>query len=983
MFKEVPQRPNYVEIEKRILDFWKRGDIFKRSVERRKGSPKYILYEGPPTVNASPGIHHTLSRTFKDIFPRYKTMVGFYAPRKAGWDTHGLPVELEIEEKLGFRSKAEIEDYGIDKFNEECKRLVLGCIKEWERLTERLGFWIDMDDPYITCDDKYIETCWWIIKNLWDRGLIYKDYRVTPHCPRCGTSLSSHEVALGYKDDVPDPSIYVKFRVKEGSKLCGDKPTFFLAWTTTPWTLPSNVALAVNPDAEYVLAESAGEIFILAGALVGVLDEYRIVGSFTGRELEGERYEPLYEPNHPVEHRVVLADFVSLTEGTGIVHIAPAYGGVDLELGRKENLPLVHSVDLKGIVKERPEVLGKSGEGGDRIPGAGLFVKDADPLIIEDLERRGLILRSGVIRHTYPFCWRCDSPILYYAKDSWYIRTTAFKEELIKGNEEINWYPEHIKRGRFGEWLKGNVDWALSRERYWGTPLPIWRCESCGNFECIGSVSELKGKRGVKGIDGLKELHRPYVDGVSFECEKCGGRMVRVSEVIDCWFDSGAMPFAQWHYPFENKTLLEDGRFPADYICEAIDQTRGWFYSLHAISTLLLKRPSYKNVLCLGHILDEKGEKMSKSKGNVVDPWLIFEKYGADPLRWYFLTSGPPESSRRFSVKEIEKIIRGFLSTLWNVYSFFVMYANIDKFEPEGFREPENELDIWIISELNILIRKVRERMESYDPSGAARLIEGFVDKLSNWYVRRSRRRFWKSERDEDKRSAYMTLYTCLVELSKILAPLLPFISEEIFKNLTGEESVHLADFPEPVFIENEELVHDMNIAIKVCELGRSIRSKEGIKIRQPLSKLFIKTDVEAYRKAIRRLSQVILDELNIKELELVQDMPDVPYEGEEIKVGISKDITPELKMEGLARELVRRIQNMRKKAGLDIVDRIRIYFEGDEELEEVMEKERGYISQETLSVNIEKGIPEGDLFTEVQRIDGKEMRIGIRKVSQ
>jgi len=714
MFHPVSSKVNLPQVEERILRLWKERNVFERSVAARQGATRFVLYEGPPTANGSPGIHHVLARVFKDIIPRYKAMKGYYTPRIAGWDTHGLPVELEVEKELGFSSKNQIEEYGIDRFNARCRESVFSYLEEWERMTERIAYWTDMDNAYVTMKNEYIETVWWAIKQMWDKGLVYQGYRVTPHCPRCGTSLSSHEVALGYQDDVEDPSVYIKFRInlpslrgsevrQQLAKLFTDKHAYLLAWTTTPWTLPGNTALAVAANAEYTVVDTGNEYLILADALrdrVG-LGDCEVIDKLMGSELVGLRYEPLFnphdygierqrfvtisdetagneyielqrqEPDKQLTYRVIATDFVSLEDGTGIVHEAPAYGDVDFEAGKKVGVDFVHMVDLQG------KIIGN-------YPFSGKFVKDADPLVLAELDKMGLLFRSEKIRHTYPFCWRCDSPLLYYAKQTWYIRTTALKENLLAGNDKINWYPEHVKNGRFGDWLQNNVDWAFSRARYWGTPLPVWACESCGTCDCIGSVEELKGKPGVSGFPESLDLHRPFVDEITYDCPQCQGRMKRVPEVIDCWFDSGAMPVAQSHYPFENETLLEDGRFPADYICEAVDQTRGWFYSLHAISILLFDRPSYKNVICLGHILDAKGEKMSKAKGNVVEPSAIIDKYGADALRWHFFTGSPPGNVRRFSEKLVAEVARRFLLTLWNVYSFFVTYANIDQFTPSS-----------------------------------------------------------------------------------------------------------------------------------------------------------------------------------------------------------------------------------------------------------------------------------------------------------
>ena len=1021
MFKPVASRVNFPELEKRTLDFWREKGIFARSLEERKGAPLFVFYEGPPTANASPGVHHVLSRVFKDVIPRYKTMKGYCAPRKAGWDTHGLPVELEVERELGFSSKAEIESYGVSRFNEHCRESVFRYVKEWDELTERIGFWLDMEHPYVTLENGYIESCWWVIKQLWEKGLIYQGYKVTPHCPRCGTSLSSHEVALGY-EETDDPSVYIKFKLTAASKktLTGklgleqdSVDTFFLVWTTTPWTLLGNTALAVAKDAEYVLVELKGkagaEHLILGQALLGsaVKDGCEVVATLRGKDLLGLEYECLYDllalsgddfpyvfkftegetrprydldSTEPGQYQVVAGEFVSMEDGTGIVHIAPAYGEVDMELGRKASLWFLHPVRLTG---KMDDTLGRFG---------GLPVKDADPLILEDLKSRELLYREETIRHTYPFCWRCETPLLYYAKPSWYIRTTAKKDRLIAANEEINWYPEHIKRGRFGDWLENNVDWAFSRERYWGTPLPVWRCESCANDECIGSLEELRGKKGFCGFEEPLDLHRPFVDQASFECPKCGGGMRRLPEVLDAWFDSGAMPVAQWHYPFENEELFRSF-FPADYICEAVDQTRGWFYTLHALSTLLFDRPCFKNVICLGHILDAQGEKMSKSKGNVVDPWLILNGQGADALRWYLITSSPAGNVRRFSVELVGEAQRRFLLTLWNVYSFFVTYANIDKFDPHSVAEVpyQSELDRWILSELNLLIDEVTTALEGYDPTAAGRRIQGFVEDLSNWYVRRSRRRFWKSESDADKLAAYTTLYHCLVTLSKLLAPLTPFVSEEMYQNLVRSfypeepESVHLAEYPVADLSQvDEQLTQDTHLAMKVASLGRAARSNAGIKVRQPLAKVLVKARSGGEREGLERVTPQVLEELNVKAVEFCQELP--PDEGYSVAeeggyaVAIDTEITPELADEGMARELVHRLQTMRKKADFDIADYIVTYYQSGETIKRVIAGFAPYIKQETLSRDLIEGVPEKEAYTESHRIDGEEVVLGVRR---
>jgi len=1055
MFQPVNSRVNFPQVEEDILGLWKEKRVFERSVEARRGGPLFVLYEGPPTVNGNPGIHHVLSRVFKDVIPRYKAMKGYYAPRIAGWDTHGLPVELEVERNLGLSSKAQIEEYGVDQFNARCRESVFSYLKGWEEMTERVGFWVDLDNAYVTMNNEYIETCWWAIKQMWDKGLVYQGYKVTPHCPRCGTSLSSHEVALGYQDDTEDPSIYVKFKTHLSTgkddevsqrlfHLALSKDTYFLAWTTTPWTLPGNTALAVASDAEYAIVDTGDEYLILADALVERvgLGSCKVVEKVKGSYLVKAEYEPLFNPHEfgwerlrpkswlerdathmitvfevqeppkpspltgrGLSYEVIDADFVSMEDGTGIVHIAPAFGEVDFDAGMYHELNFVQPVDLQGKMI------------GSHSSFSGRFVKEADPLILEDLDKRGLLFRSGTIRHTYPFCWRCDAPLLYYAKQTWYIRTTAVKENLIEGNNQLNWYPEHIKYGRFGDWLENNVDWAFSRERYWGTPLPIWQCESCGKNVCAGSLSELGSKPGFSGFKQPLDLHRPFVDEVTFDCPECRGKMKRVPEVIDCWFDSGAMPIAQSHYPFENETLLEDGRFPADYICEAVDQTRGWFYSLHAISTLLFDRPCFRNVICLGHILDAKGEKMSKAKGNVIEPAEVINKYGADALRWYFYTSSPPGNVRRFSEKLVLEATRRFLLTLWNVYSFFVTYANIDHFVPDSQEalSEQSELDRWILSELNQLIIDVDAALDGYNPTDAGRHIESFVDGLSNWYVRRSRRRFWKSENDADKVAAYNTLYECLVTLSKLLAPFTPFVAEALYQNLVcsvftdAPDSVHLADFP--VADEgkiDKKLMEATKLAMKVSRTGRFGRSQAGIKVRQPLAHVVVGVDSQSEQRSLERLKPQILEELNVKDLKfnsvsevtkldghgyVVPKLVRLRAEKEDEKKGytvhtrgvypvaIYTEISPELQAEGMAREIVHQLQTMRRSAGFDIADYIVTYYQGEPYITEVMEDFSDYIKQETLSRELIEGIPEEDVFTETHKLSGYEISLGVKRL--
>ncbi len=1009
MFKPVSSRVNFPQIEEAILAYWKKEKIFHRSVAARKGGPRFTLYDGPPTVNGSPALHHVFMSIFKDAIPRYKVMKGYYAPRIGGWDTHGLPVELEVEKQLGISSKPQIEKLGIDRFNQMCRETVFKYLHEFEEIIERVGYWVDLENAYITLKNEYIESCWWAIKQMWDKGLIYQGYRVTPHCPRCGTSLSSHEVSQGYKDDAVDPSVYIKFKIIASSKsaLPSDMPVYLLAWTTTPWTLPGNTALAVATDAEYAVLQSDKEYIILAGRLVETLHlgVYKEVKKLRGKDLIGVKYQPLFNPHDfdvkrlkfqadgslvaqkaakNLAYPIIGGDFVTMEEGTGIVHIAPAFGEVDFEAGKEWRLDFVQQVDLQGKIT-------------GNYPFSGKFVKDADSFIIEDLKSRGLLLKSGTITHTYPFCWRCDTPLLYYAKQTWYIRTTALKERLISGNEEINWYPEHVKEGRFGDWLKNNIDWAFSRERYWGTPLPLWRCDSCGAFTCIGGIEELKSKPGLADFKEPLDLHRPYVDDITFDCPECSGKMKRAPEVIDCWFDSGAMPFAQNHYPFENKTILEDGRFPADFICEAVDQTRGWFYSLHAISTLLFDRPCYKNVICLGHIVDAKGEKMSKRKGNVVFPWEVIKKFGADPLRWYFYTSSAPGNTRQFDEKQLDEVSRRVFSTLWNVYSFFVMYANIDKYKPAAgnFPPPVAELDKWILSELNQLIIDVDSALQNYNPTEAGRKIETFVEGLSNWYVRRSRRRFWKSENDSDKLSAYNTLYTCLETLARLLAPFTPFIAEELYQNLVitvfpdAPASVHLTDFPAPDETKiDKQLADDNRLAMKVCSMGRAARSKAGVKVRQPLETVYVGIASDYEERALERVAPLVLEELNVKELktdtvEKVSGMEMANYSVVSeagISVAVSTYITVELQAEGMAREIVHRLQTMRRTAGYEIADHIRMYYEGDAYFVQSISAFADYIRQETLSDDIDEGIPHDVDLREDHKISGYSISLGIKK---
>ena len=872
-FSEVSARVDFPALDARILSFWKDKRIFEKSLEGRDDAPVFVFYEGPPTANGRPGAHHVISRIFKDLFPRYKTMRGYRVPRKAGWDTHGLPVELEVERRLGIDGKQQIEDYGVAEFNKLCRESVVSYLGEWDRFTERIGFWVDLGDAYYTFTNEYIESVWWLLRQIWDKGLLYQGHKVVPYCPRCGTAISSHEVAQGYKD-VTEDSVYVRFPLRaEAAAQLGapaGAPVSLAVWTTTPWTLISNVAAAVHPDVTYALVESRGERFVLARELVAkVLGGKAVVErEFAGAELIGLDYERPFgfmEPDKRA-HFVIGADYVTTTDGTGIVHIAPAFGEEDMRVGLENDPPVVNAVDTEG--RFIAEVT----------PWAGVFVKDADPAVIADLKQRGLLLGVEPYEHSYPFCWRCDTALLYYAKETWYIKTTAMKDELIQANEDVVWHPEHIKHGRFGEWLAGNVDWALSRDRYWGTPLPVWRCEE-GHTHCVGSIAELREMAASPLADDL-ELHRPYVDDVVLTCPRCGGEMRRAPEVIAAWFDSGSMPFAQWHYPFEHEDAFAE-RFPADFIAEAIDQTRGWFYSLLAISTLVTGRSSYKRVLCLGHILDADGQKMSKSKGNVVQPDDILDHQGADAFRWFMFASQNPWSPRRFSADMVDEVVRKFLLTVWNTYSFFTVYANIDRFDPTVEDVPLAErplLDRWLIGELNTLVQTVTDGLEEYDATSTCRAIQQFVDDLSNWYVRRSRRRFWKSESDADKLAAYRTLYEALVTVVKLLAPFTPFIAEELYQNLVrsvgaeAPESVHLCAWP----VADEEAIDagvsfDMAAARRVVELGRAARNAAAVKTRQPLAEVVVALP-EAEARAVEALRDVVLDELNVKDLRVVAD---------------------------------------------------------------------------------------------------------------
>ncbi|MGA9858574.1 MAG: isoleucine--tRNA ligase [Solirubrobacteraceae bacterium] len=1030
--RPVDPRASFPALEETVLERWRERDVFAESVRRRTGAPQWGFYEGPPTANGNPGTHHVLSRVFKDIFPRYRTMTGHYVERKGGWDCHGLPVELAVEAELGFQSKSDIERYGIAEFNERCRQKVFSHVAEWNRLTERIGFWLDLDDAYRTLDPSYVESVWWALKTIHDRGLLYEKLKVVPYCPRDETTLSSHELGQpGAYRDVVDPSVYVRLPVTTpaGAARDGDE---LLVWTTTPWTLVSNAAVAVNPDLTYVRARTAeGWIGIVAEPLVSRVlgEDAEVVDRFPGSELVGTGYEAPFpyiaaEAYGPKGHTVLPADFVTAQDGTGLVHTAIAFGEDDFRLGEQEGLTVVNPVRLDGTYDDR---IG---------PYAGRWVKDADADLIEDLRARGRLLRSEAYEHSYPHCWRCGTPLLYYAKPSWYIATSEIRDRLLAANEEVNWHPAHVKHGRFGNWLEGNVDWALSRERYWGTPLPIWRCEQ-GCTRAIGSLAELEQLSGV----ALTDPHRPFVDDVTFPCENCGGPMRRVPEVIDVWFDSGSMPFAQFGAPHTGQEHFEQ-RFPADFICEALDQTRGWFYSLLAVSTLLFDRSSYRNVVCLGLILDEQGRKMSKSLGNTVEPWEVINRYGADALRWYFFTSKQPWDGYRFSLDTIGEAVRQFMLQLWNTYSFYVLYANAADIAPgTEAPEPAGELDRWALSRLQGTVEVVRGGLDEFDATAAGRAIQAFVDELSNWYVRRSRRRFWEGDAD-----AFATLRHCLVTVAQLLAPFCPFIADEIYDNLDGSEpSVHLCDFP-IAGQRDAALEHDMDVARETVRLGLAARGQAKIKVRQPLrAAVIVATGSE--RAAIERLAEVVSDELNVRELRFVsaadelveieikpnyralgprfgKQMPMVaaavagldaghvtaalrdgrpvsislggdehplgpddllvsmkPLEGYRVEhegshaVALEVEIDESLRVEGWARDIVRAVQNARQGAGLQITDRISLTLDGDEQLVAAARTHESYVAGETLATQVSYEALNG---VEPVTIDDRLLKIGV-----
>ncbi len=1041
-YREVSANMNFVEREKATEKFWTDNKIFEKSIQSREGAPAYTFYDGPPTANGKPHIGHLETRAFKDLFPRYQTMKGQIVPRKAGWDTHGLPVELEVEKLLKISGKEQIEEYGVSPFNQKCKESVWKYKGMWEEFSKAVGFWADMEDPYVTYHNEYIESEWWALKQIWEKGLLYKGFKIVPYCPRCGTPLSSHEVAQGYKD-VKERSAIAKFR-------CKGEDAFILAWTTTPWTLPSNVALCVNAKEDYVKAaftkEDRTETYYLAAALCDtVLGEgtYTVLEHYKGADLEHKEYEPLFDFVRPQEKcwYVVCDDYVTLTDGTGIVHIAPAFGEDDAKVGRRYGLPLVQLVDQKGEMTAETK-------------WPGVFCKDADKEILVDLEARGLLFSAPRFEHSYPFCWRCDTPLIYYARESWYIEVTKVKDQLIANNNTVNWLPESIGKGRFGDWLENLQDWAVSRNRYWGTPLNIWECE-CGHRHAIGSIAELREMSPNCPED--IELHRPYVDEVTITCPHCGKQMRRVPEVIDCWFDSGAMPFAQHHYPFENQELFES-QFPADFISEAVDQTRGWFYSLLAISTLLFDRAPYKNVLVMGLVQDADGKKMSKSKGNAVDPMEALERFGSDSLRWFFYTTCAPWLPKRFSEKGVVEVQKKFFSTLWNTYAFFVLYANIDNFDAAQYKLEDCALtvmDRWLLSRLNSTIKAVDQQLTQYHVPETARVLQDFVDELSNWYVRRSRERFWVQGEAADKTAAYMTLYTVLVDTAKLLAPMAPFMSEEIYRNLVcsldpaAPESVHLCGFPvcDPARID-PKLEADMDEVLRVVALGRAARNQANIKNRQPLCRLC--TDADPGLGGLYQ--DIIKQELNVKEIVFLRDMseftaysfkPQLKILGQKygkrigairqalqeldgaaakkqldqegalklalpdgeislteeelliettqkegytsvsdrgLTVVLDTALTEELIEEGFVREIVSKVQSMRKDAGFKVTDHIRLYHQGSAKVEAVLQKNQEEILADVLGESCQYGQLAG--YTAEWDVNGEKTRFGVERIS-
>ena len=1050
MYKQVPTSLNFVDREKAVEKFWEDNNIFKKSMEHRKEGETYTFYDGPPTANGKPHIGHVETRTIKDMIPRYRTMKGYMVPRKAGWDTHGLPVELEVEKLLGLDGKEQIEEYGLAPFIDKCKESVWKYKGMWEDFSRTVGFWADMDNPYVTYDDNFIESEWWALKTIWDKGLLYKGFKIVPYCPRCGTPLSSHEVAQGYKA-VKERSAIVRFKVK-------GEDAYFLAWTTTPWTLPSNVALCVNPEETYLKVKAAdGYTYYIAKALadkvLGSLAEegkaaYEVLETYVGKDLEYKEYEPLYKcagdaakKQKKKAHFVTCDGYVTMTDGTGIVHIAPAFGEDDSRIGRNYELPFVQFVDGKGDLTAET-------------PYAGKFVKDADPLVLKDLDAEGKLFDAPKFEHDYPFCWRCDTPLIYYARESWFIKMTAVKDDLVRNNKTINWIPASIGEGRFGNWLENIQDWGVSRNRYWGTPLNIWECE-CGHQHSIGSREELYKMSGNEKAKTV-EFHRPYIDEITITCPECGRQMKRVPEVIDCWFDSGAMPFAQHHYPFENKELFEQ-QFPANFISEAVDQTRGWFYSLLAESTLLFNKAPYKNVIVMGHVQDENGQKMSKSKGNAVDPFNALETYGADAIRWYFYTSSAPWLPKRFSGKAVQEGQRKFMGTLWNTYAFFVLYANIDNFDASKYTLEYDKLpvmDKWLLSKLNSTVAEVDSNLDQYRIPEAAKALQDFVDEMSNWYVRRSRERFWAKGMEQDKINAYMTLYTALVNICKAAAPMIPFMTEDIYQNLvrsndaSAPESIHLCDFP----VVNKDhidkkLEEDMEDVLDAVVMGRACRNEAAIKNRQPISRMYIKSDFtlsEFYQ-------EIIEDELNVKEVVFTDDVRDftsytfkpqlrtvgpkygkqlggiqkhlaaldgnaamdelnadgaLKFDVDGVAVELTKDdllidmaqkegyvsqednrmtvvldtnLTPELVEEGFVYEIISKIQTMRKESGFEVTDHIRVSINGNDKLSEIAQKNKEAISGKVLADELTSGMEYG--VSKEWNINGENAVIAVERV--
>ena len=1050
MYKKVSTDMNFVDREKETEKFWEDNHIFEKSMEDREGCPQYMFYDGPPTANGKPHIGHVLTRVIKDMIPRYRTMKGYEVPRKAGWDTHGLPVELEVEKALGLDGKDQIEKYGVEPFIKKCKESVWKYKGMWEDFSNTVGFWADMDDPYVTYHNTFIESEWWALKKIWDKGLLYKGFKIVPYCPRCGTPLSAQEVAQGYKD-VKERSAIVRFKVK-------DEDAYILAWTTTPWTLPSNIALCVNPEEDYAKVKAAdGYTYYMAVALLDTVlgklgDEengvkaYEVLETYKGQNLEYKEYEPLYQCAYDCAAKqnkkafyVTCDTYVTLTDGTGVVHIAPAFGEDDAKVGRKYDMPFVQLVDEKG-------------EMGKTTPFAGLFVKKADPEVLKDLDGRGLLFDAPKFEHSYPHCWRCDTPLIYYARESWFIKMTAVKDDLIANNNTINWIPESIGKGRFGDWLENVQDWGISRNRYWGTPLNIWECE-CGCQHSIGSIEELKSMS--DNCPDEIELHRPYIDNVTIKCPKCGKEMHRVPEVIDCWFDSGSMPFAQYHYPFENQELFEK-HFPADFISEAVDQTRGWFYSLLAISTLIFNKAPYKNVIVLGHVQDENGQKMSKSKGNAVDPFDALEKYGADAIRWYFYINSAPWLPNRFHGKAVTEGQRKFMGTLWNTYAFFVLYANIDEFDATKYTleyEKLSVMDKWLLSKLNSAIKAVDEDLANYKIPEAAKALQSFVDDMSNWYVRRSRERFWAKGMEQDKINAYMTLYTALVEICKTAAPMIPFMTEDIYQNLVrsidanAPESIHLCDFPKVNEAHiDKELEENMDRVLKLVVMGRACRNTANIKNRQPIGQMYVKADFELSEF----FDAIVADELNVKNVTFTQEVRDFTsysfkpqlktvgpkygkllggiknvlsgldgnaamdelnangclrfeVNGEEvvlnredllidtaqmegyvseddngITVVLDTNLSEELLEEGFVREIISKVQTMRKEADFEVMDKIVITYEGSEKAETVFAKNADEIGAETLALEVKKATPAG--YVKEWKINGEAVTLGVEK---